>query len=146
MYTINDSMFALMLRFVGHKKEISFSDQDFIKKQLKEIEAHINDFPEEERGHQALEWIERYAAEYRKDWEKDIIGKEVSDRRCLDCPLAETDSGGHCEIHEQWLELLEQYVTDKINSKKYVENGLKLLADHKENLRIKLSSLEKNEV
>ncbi|MDH3974451.1 MAG: hypothetical protein OEV42_09255 [Deltaproteobacteria bacterium] len=139
MYTINDSMFALMLRFIDHKKEIAFSDHDFIQKQLREIEGHINNYPVEERGERAIEWIEKHAANYRKRWENDIIGKEVSNKRCPDCPLAETNGGGHCEIHEQWLELLDQYVTDKINSRKYVENGLKLLADHKEDLKIKRS-------
>lgn len=142
MYTINDSMFALMLRFVGHKKEIAFSDDVFIKKQIKEIESHINNFPPEEREARTLEWIEENAALYRKRWENDIIGREASCRRCPDCPLAKVNENEHCEIHNQWLELLEQYVSGKINSKKYVENGLKLLADHKEDLRIKLSSFE----
>lgn len=143
MYTINDSMFALMLRFVGHKKEIAFSDSDFIEKQIREINDYIDKFPVEERESRTLEWIEENAAQYRKRWENDIIGREASCKRCPDCPLSDTGENEHCEIHNQWLELLEQYISGKINSKKYVQDGLKLLAGHKEDLRIKLSSFNK---
>lgn len=143
MYTINDSMFALILRFVGRNQEITFCDQAFIQKQLKAIQAHIKKFPSEEQELRAIEWIEKYARAYRKTWEKEMIDREFSDQRCPDCPLAKVDNLEHCQIHDQWLELLEQYVAGGINSRKYVENVLKLLVQHKENLKIKLSMLKK---
>lgn len=143
MSTINDSMFALILRFVGCNQEITFCDQEFIQKQLNAIQAHIEKFPSEEQELRAIEWIEKYAREYRKTWEKEMIDREFSDQRCPDCPLSEVVNFKHCQIHDQWLELLEQYVADEINSKKYVENALKLLVQHKENLKIKLSMFKK---
>ena len=143
MSTINDSMFALILRFVGRNQEITFCDQEFIQKQLKAIQTHIKKFPSEEQELRAIEWIEKYARAYRKTWEKEMVDREFSDQRCPDCPLSEADNFKHCQIHDQWLELLEQYVAGGINSRKYVENVLKLLVQHKENLKIKLSMLEK---
>lgn len=141
MYTINDPMFALLLRFVGRNQKVTFHDNEFIKKELQAIQAHIEQFPAQEREWRALEWIEAHAHEYRKTWEKEIIGKEFSHQRCPDCPLAVMDDSEYCEVHEEWLDLLRQYAADEISSKEYVENALKLITRHKENLKIKLSLL-----
>lgn len=141
MYTINDPMFALILRFVGLSLKVTFQDDEFIKKELKAIQAHIEQFPPEERELRALEWIEAHAREYRKAWEKETIGGELSPQRCPDCPLAVMDDSEYCEIHEEWLNLLQRYVADEISSKEYVENALRLITQHKENLKIKLSAI-----
>jgi len=66
IFTIDDSMFALILRFVGFNQEISFQNDEFLKKQMKEIKEHISQFPPDEQGLRAIEWIEQYAGEYRK--------------------------------------------------------------------------------
>lgn len=141
MYTINDPMFALILRFVGRGQKITFQNDKFIKKELKAIRAHIEKFPPEERELRALEWIEAHASEYRKSWEKETIGGELSRQRCPDCPLAVMDDSEHCEIHDEWLNLLQRYAADEISSREYVENTLRLIAQHKENLKIKLSAM-----
>jgi hypothetical protein len=39
------------------------------------------------------------------------------------------------------MELLQQYVTGKIDSQEYIEDALELLAEHKEDLKVKLSAL-----
>ncbi len=143
MYTINDPMFALILRFVGRNQKVIFHDGNFIKEQLKEIHAHIDRFPAEEQELRALEWIEVHAHEYRKAWEKETIGKKFSHERCPDCPFATLDDSQHCGVHEEWLNLLKRYAADEIDSKKYVENALGLIARHKEDLKIKLSMLER---
>ncbi len=143
MCTIDDPMFALMLRFVGYNQEIPFCDHEFIQKQLKTIQEHIEKFPLEEQEIRAIEWVEKYAREYRKRWEKEILDKEFSRQRCPDCPLSEINISEHCQIHGQWMELLQQYVADEIDSKKYIENALKFLAQHKKDIKIKLSMLEK---
>jgi hypothetical protein len=134
-------MFALLLRFVGRNSKVTFHDNEFIKKELQAIQAHIEQFSPPERERRALEWIEAHASEYRKAWEKETIGREFSCQRCPDCPLAVMDDSEHCEVHEEWLNLLRQYASDEISSKEYVENALKLITRHKENLRIKLSLL-----
>lgn len=139
--TIDDSVFALILRFAGFKQELSFHADDFLKKQLQEIAAHIKQYPPEERRSHALRWIEQYAGEYRKSWNKEVITREVLDHKCSDCPLDNGNAAEHCEIHDQWLELLKKYATYEINSQEYVENALALLSAHKEDLRIKLSTL-----
>ena len=144
MYTLDDSMFSLILRFIGHDKEIAFSDNEFIQKQLLAIKNHINEFPPEERESRTLEWIEQYASEYRKRWESDVVGENVSDHRCPDCPLAESNPDEHCSIHNKWLELLDQYITNEINTGRYVKSGLKLLAAHKDLLKVKLIEPEDN--
>jgi len=139
--TIDDSLFALILRFAGFNQELSFHPDKFFKKQLQEIETYIDQFQPEERGLQAIKWIEQYASEYRKAWNKEIITKEVSAHKCPDCPLQNQTTTGHCEIHDQWMELLQRYITDEIDSRQYVKNTLLLLATHREDLRIKLSAL-----
>lgn len=142
MYTIDDPMFALILRFVGYNKKISFQDQAFIQNELRAIQEHIKKFPSEERGSRAMEWIEKYAHEYRKRWEEEIIDKELSNQVCPDCPLSDNNDSEHCQIHEQWMTLLHQYAADKIDSRKYIENTLNLITQHKEDLKIKLSMLQ----
>ena len=139
--TIDDSTFALILRFAGFNQKLSFHDDEFYKNQLEEIEAHVNQYQPEERGERALRWIEQYASEYRKSWNKEIVSKEVSDHKCLDCPLQNGNTDEHCQIHDQWIELLQKYVANEISSQEYVENALSLLTTHKEDLRIKLSAL-----
>jgi len=141
IFTIDDSMFALILRFVGFNQEISFQNDEFLKKQMKEIKEHISQFPPDEQGLRAIEWIEQYAGEYRKTWDKVIVTKKFSDHRCPDCPLCDDSVLDYCQIHNQWLELLQKYVTEDIDSHEYVLNTLKLLADHKEHLKVKLSML-----
>ncbi len=142
MYTINDPMFALILRFVGRNQKVTFPDDCFIKEQLKQIQSYIDRFPAEEQDLRALEWIEGHAHKYRKAWEKEIIGKEFSHEKCPDCPLATLDNSEHCGIHEEWLNLLQRYAAEEINSKEYVKNALDIIARHKEDLKIKLSMLK----
>jgi len=141
MYTINDTMFALILRFIGNNQDISFCNEEFLQKQFKTIQEHISQFPPEEQRYRTFEWIEKYAKEYRKSWEKEILTMKFSDQRCPDCPLVHSSDIEPCKIHTQWLELLQQYVTDTINSSEYVENVLNLLAAHKEQFKIKLSTI-----
>ncbi len=141
MYTIDDPMLALILRFVGHSQEIDFCNHDFIQEQLKAIQKHIGGFPPEERELRAIEWIERYAREYRESRVKTILGEMFSCQRCPDCPLSEVDIPRHCRIHEEWLGLLQRYAADEINARVYVESALKLLAEHKESLKANLSML-----
>ena len=142
MYTINDPMFALILRFVGRNQKVALEDDTFIKKELKVIEEYIEQFPPEERELRALEWVEAHAREYRKAWEGETVGGEVFHHRCPDCPFAVIEDSEHCEIHEEWLTLLERYTADELSSREYVENALELISKHKENLKIKLSAIK----
>jgi hypothetical protein len=139
--TIDDPVFALFLRFAGFNRELSSHDDEFFEKQLQEIKAHVDQYQEEERGTRAIQWIEQYAMNYRDRWNKEIIAKEASDHRCSDCPLCGDNIHAHCEIHDQWLELLQKYITNEINSQEYIENTLTLLAAHKDDLKVKLSTL-----
>jgi hypothetical protein len=142
MHTINDSMLALILRFVGGYQETAFCNQEFMQKQVTAIRKHVDKFPSNEKEFRAIEWIEKNARQYRRLWQKEVIKKELSEQRCPDCPLAKRNILKPCQIHSRWLELLQQYVNDEINSKEYVERALKLLNQHKENLKVKLSVLD----
>lgn len=44
-----------------------------------------------------------------------------------------------CQIHREWLELLQQYVADDLDSKQYVKDSLELLNRHKKDLKFKLT-------
>lgn len=145
MYVLDDSMFALLLRFVGRKRTIEFCDNDFLQKQLDAIHTYAEMFPPEERQPRAMEWIERYSRKYRSRWEKGVINKEAATERCPDCPMSDKGASKNCQIHQRWLELLQQYEADELDSKQYVANALALLARHKDNLKIKLSELNAEE-
>ncbi|WP_321392901.1 hypothetical protein [uncultured Desulfuromusa sp.] len=138
---IEDPLFALFLRFAGFSQELSSHDEEFLKKQLEEIKAYVDRYPPEEHGIRTIEWIEQYAKSYRDRWNKEIIAREASDHRCEDCPLCHDNSHQHCEIHDQWLKLLQHYIANKMTSQDYIEKTLTLLAAHKEDLKVKLSDL-----
>lgn len=147
MYTVNDSAFALLLRFVGCGRELSVDDQEFIQEQVKVIKEHVEGFPPEEQDKRALEWIQGNSEKYRARWERQALTKELVDRdlldqRCADCPLAGDQSHRHCEIHDEWKDLLRRYVNDELAPKEYVEKTLKLISEHKERLKIKLSLVQ----
>ena len=146
MYTINDSMLTLILRFAGRKQDIAFSSQDFIQKQIKAIQAYVEQYPPEERKMRSIEWIATRARQYRKTWEKESLSREVSSHRCPDCPLSDPGSDEHCQIHDQWVELLHQYMADEMNSREYIESSLELLAQNKEHLKIKRGRLKARSV
>jgi len=139
MYVIDDSMFALLLRFVGRVQTFDFCDSEFLQKQLDAIQTHVEMFPPEERQPRAMEWIERYSRKYRRRWEQGVIHQEAATERCPDCPMSDGGSSEHCQIHRRWLELLREYSADEVDSKEYVARTLALLARHKEHLKIKLS-------
>jgi hypothetical protein len=141
MSDIDDPMFAMILRFVGANQEIDFLDNRFIRNQLDIIQKYIEKFPAKERRLRAKEWIEENARLYRETWKKEIITNRYSNQRCKDCPLLGTTTYEHCQIHDQWVELLRQYALGDINTKKYVEDTLKFLGKHKEHLKVKLSDL-----
>jgi excinuclease UvrABC ATPase subunit len=147
MYTIDDPMFSLILRFIGHNKKISFCDNGFLHKQLQAIQEHVNKFPQEEQELRAIEWIEKYARQYRKMWEKETMTKQFVGKRCPDCPLDKSKIKVlKCQVHDKWMKIFQQYANNEINSKQYVEKNLKLLSQHKEHLKIKLSELRKQEL
>jgi len=141
-YYIDDSMFALMMRFIGFSQDMSFENQGFLKRQLKEIKEYVGQCDPYEKNFRAIKWIELYADEYRKSWNKKIITDKFLEYRCPDCPICgDSNSHEHCQIHNKWLELLQKYITKNIESQEYVEETLKLLSDNKEHLKIKLSHL-----
>ena len=141
MYTLDDPLLALLLRFVGSSQKASFRDHDFYQRQLAAIREHVGKYPPEERRARAMEWVEKYARKYREAWMKQIVD-DVSGQRCPDCPLAEIDADGNCQIHDLWLQLLQQYVAEEIDDRIYVESTLALLARHKEDLKLKSGVLE----
>ncbi len=142
MYTIDDPMIALILRFVGRSQEITVSDHDFAQEQVAVIREHLERFPAADRESRAREWVEEHARGYRERSLKEALSQMFSDQGCPDCPLSHLATPKHCKIHQQWLELLQQYAADEITSKVYVERSLRLLARHKADLKVKLSQLQ----
>lgn len=49
--------------------EISFSETEFLRQQVAEIEAYVERFPWDERELRALAWIEANASQYRQQWQ-----------------------------------------------------------------------------
>ena len=109
MFVVDDPMLALIVRFVAGNREIGVSDDEFLRRQLQAVRDYIGQFPEQEREFRALEWIEKNAERYRRNWQRDVIAEKLTDSRCPDCPLERDEESSHCEIHDEWLDILNSY-------------------------------------
>ncbi len=136
---VNDALLALIVRFVGGNHDIKLCDNAFVQQQINDIQAYIKQFPTEEQNYQALVWIERYAKTYRERWENEMIARELQQKKCDDCPLTNRSEYA-CQIHQEWLDLLQQYIEKKIGSQQYVEETLQLLEEHKRLLKWRTSA------
>ena len=136
MFIVDDPMLALIMRFVCEDENLDIPYTEFLQRQITEIEQYVRQHPKEEETIRAMEWIEEHAKKYRGDWQKNVAARKFSEERCPDCPLIADDSSSHCEIHDQWVALLHSYASSNITSRKYVENALRLLEEHKANLNV----------
>ena len=137
MSIIDDPVLALIARFVVDDLDnLSISDEAFLKSQVETICSHINNAPEEQQQQLALAWIKEHAERYRQEWFRKSLTKSVSDKRCQDCPLQHGSGKQYCSIHSKWIILLNEYVTDKIDSEKYIEETLYILNQHKNDLKV----------
>lgn len=137
MYIIDDPTLALIARFViDDLDNLSISDEAFLKSQVETICSHIIDAPEEQKQQLALAWIKEHAEGNRREWLRKALSRCVSDKRCHDCPLLHSSCNDFCSIHSKWVILLNEYVTDKIDSEKYIEEALHILNQHKSDLKV----------
>jgi len=137
MRIFDDPMLALIARFVvDDMNDLNISDEVFLQHQLTEIRSHVAKAPKEQQQKLVLKWIKEYAERYRQDWQKNTLSKMVLNKRCTDCPLIRDGSTSYCVIHSKWVALLGEYVSDKIDSEKYIEETLDLLTQHKSELKI----------
>ena len=137
MCIIDDPMLALIARFVvKDMADLNISDEVFLQHQLTEIRSHVEKTPREQQQKLVLEWIKEYAERYRQDWQRNTLSRVVVNKRCVDCPLSRDGSTSYCVIHSKWVALLEEYISDKIGSEKYIEETLDLLTQHKSDLKI----------
>ncbi|GMV16479.1 MAG: hypothetical protein DYH12_08955 [Sorangiineae bacterium PRO1] len=138
MFIADDPMLALIARFVLDVQHLEVSDEEFLREQLGAIERYVNQFPAEQRQQRALEWIEEHAKHYRVAWQRRVVSDQLAERRCRDCPLIREDSRPRCEIHAKWSSLLDDFLHDRISSRRYVEDALSLLESHKSKLKARL--------
>ena len=137
MSIVEDPVLALIARFVVDDLDhLSISDEAFLKNQVETIYSHINDAPEEQKQQLALAWIKDHAESYRQEWLRKTLTKRISSKRCLDCPLLHASEKAVCSIHSKWVILLNEYVADKIDSEKYIEETLHILGEHKNDLKV----------
>ncbi len=135
MLVIDDPMLALILRFVGHEKDINESTEEFLKQQMACLHEYVSGFPESEQEMRAMEWVENNAVNYRRKWERQLATNEVSHVQCDDCPMKNIGGASICIIHQEWLDLLEAYCSDNLSTEHYIKYSLKLLQKHKKNLK-----------
>ena len=136
MFVVDDPMLALIVRFVAGDRDVDIRNDEFLQRQLKTILNYIGRFPEAEREARTLEWIQTNARRYRREWQRNAIASRLTDERCPDCPLIRDDEGSHCQIHERWLEILNEYANNAISSAQYVRDTLDLLEAHKARLKV----------
>ncbi len=134
MYTVDDPVLALIVRFVGGANDLEVSDEAFMQRQIEAIRAYVESFPAEERTQRAREWIEGHAEHYRQQWQRSVIQERLSHTRCADCPLVRGNGSGTCAIHDRWLGLLTDFAAERITSRQYVEDAIELLQAHKRRL------------
>jgi hypothetical protein len=142
VFSIDDPMLALITRFAACCDDDAVSEEAFLLHQCEQIREHVKDVAEDQRQEQALEWIMRNAAEYRRKWHQNVVAQQAPASRCPDCPLEGGNGEAPCEIHERWLELLDGYLAGNISSRTYVVDTLDLLRDHKEQLRRRAVQIE----
>ena len=138
-FSFDDPMLALITRFAACCEDPEVSEGAFLRHQCERIREYVKDVSEDQRQERALEWITRNAEDYRQKWHESVVAKEAAASRCADCPLQRRNKMTTCEIHQRWLELLNQYVVGGISSKSYVVDTLNLLRQHKERLKIRVS-------
>ena len=137
MTILDDSLLALIARFVVDDIEnLSIPDEKFLKHQVLEIKNHIEEVPKEQQQKIILEWIHEHAEQYRKQWQHKAITQILLHKRCSDCPLIDDGSSSNCAIHGKWIELLKDYLAGKLDSEKYITESLRILEDHKQELKI----------
>ena len=139
MLIADDPLLALILRFVADGDEPDQANDEFIRQQIQALKAYVANFPKEEQGTKAMEWIERHAENYRRTWQRRTVSRRTVHQRCPNCPLRKRGAAEHCEIHEQWLFLLKRYIDGEITSKKYLKRALRLLKRHKKQLKLRSS-------
>lgn len=140
MFIVDDPLLALIVRFVPDSGQPDQANEDFIRTQVRALKEYVAQFPEEERGNRAMEWVQRHAKRYRRRWQTRTLARRTLYERCADCPLGQRGAE-HCEIHEQWLYLLKRYMDGDVASKKYVKEALALLQEHKDQLRRRILSV-----
>lgn len=140
MFSVDDPFLALILRFVVDTDGEGSTDQEFLQRQLKALRRYLAQFPKEEHGSRALDWIGQHAARYRRDWELNAVASRTVYLRCADCPLEGFGSTEYCQIHEQWLYLLHRYLANEVTTRSYVEDSLALLREYKNQHKVRLTT------
>ncbi len=136
MNIVDDPTLALLTRFVGDTHDLELSDTEFLLQQVAAIERYIRPFPAAERQARALEWIETYALQYRRQWRRQAVIDALTQMRCVDCPLTGGDESSPCAVHARWLNLLQRYADEELSSHDYVESVLNLLRAYKHQLKV----------
>ena len=136
MSVVDDPMLALILRFVLNHEQLNASDETFIQRQIESLKCHVAQFPEDLQETKAMEWIEQHAENYRRAWQRTVISKTALSKRCVDCPLVQVGDSQSCAVHDDWLALLNRYLSKELTSEEYVEDALTLLQEHKSELVI----------
>lgn len=137
MFIVDDPLLALILRFVVNTDKATKANEAFLQRQLRTIKQYLAQFPAEEQGTRAMEWIEQHAEAYRRSWQRRTVSSGTLTLRCKDCPLKRIGASEHCEIHEQWLYLLRQYIAGQATTAGYVEESLNLLRQYKDELALR---------
>ena len=137
MSIIDDPMLALIARFVVEDIDhLSVTDEKYLHDQVAEIRRCIENSPGKQQQQLALAWIKEHAEQYRQDWHRRTLSRLVLDKRCADCPLIHEDSRASCAIHARWVALLNEYISDEIDSDIYIKETLSLLNQKKTKLKI----------
>ncbi|MCW8905496.1 MULTISPECIES: hypothetical protein [Sedimenticola] len=137
MFVVDDPVLALIVRFVARARDLDVTDGEFLQRQVESMKCYLERYPEQEHGDKAIEWIAEYAAQYRDQWQKQVVTQQATQTRCMDCPMNTLGEDSYCQIHYQWLRLLKRYTRDEMSSSEYVKAALKMLREHKQELKVR---------
>ena len=135
MFIVDDPLLALIVRFVTDSDELDISDEEFVKRQIQALQQYVDRFPKSEKNARAIEWIGKHAERYRREWQRKVVSQDYLTQRCNDCPLRDSGEPVPCEIHAEWLSLLDRYTGEEMASEDYVKKTLQLLQEHKNQLK-----------
>lgn len=137
MFVVDDPMLALIVRFVASGPGVDVTENGFLQRQVETMSQYLTRYPEQEREQRALEWVARYAEEYRSHWQRRMVSQQAEQSRCLDCPMNTLEQESHCPVHYQWQALLQRYTRDELSSVDYVVEALQMLREHKQELKVR---------
>lgn len=135
MFVFDEPALALIAHLVTREQDLDVTEGVFLQRQMERMKCHLARYPEQVHVDKAIDWIARYAAQYRERWRTRTANQPDLPTRCTNCPMNSLGEENPCQIHDEWMQLLACYCREELSSTEYVKRALALLREHKLELK-----------